>query len=157
MSTPTSPRLTGSVATSRRTRADWLKTLTPNRIMMILVVAGYAVVNIRMQLVFFGGGNIFAKYQVATSAADAHRIAQDAYYAKTAFLLLLLILLTFKVAPALAAGISFVTYSIIMVVFFGFNGTTTAYFIGSVALFASYFVKWPRRWTTRTTPEPALG
>jgi len=31
-----------------------------------------------------------------------------------------------------------------MLIFFGFNPSTTAYALAAVALLASYFVKWPR-------------
>ena len=47
-----------------------------NRIVTILIIIGYIVVNISMQINFFSGNNIFDKYQVATSAKDAVQIAQ---------------------------------------------------------------------------------
>ena len=59
--------------------------------LIILFVLGYVLVNVRMEVAFFSGQDIFSKYQVATSPADALRIAQDAYFAKTAFLLILLV------------------------------------------------------------------
>ena len=46
-----------------------------------------------MQADFFAGRDIFAKYQQTANAVDALRVAQEAYYAKTGFLLLLLILM----------------------------------------------------------------
>lgn len=133
--------------------ASWKESMSPNLLIMMLVVAGYVVVNIRMQINFFGGHDIFSKYQVASSATDAPRIAQDAYFAKTGFLLLLLILLTFDVPVGLAAGLSFLSYSAMMVIFFGFNVSTTAYAVGSVVLLGSYFVKWPpgRRHTSMSS------
>jgi hypothetical protein len=120
-------------------------TTSLNRIVIILFVLGYVLVNVRMEVAFFSGQDIFSKYQVATSPADALRIAQDAYFAKTAFLLILLALLTATVPFGLAAGLSFVAYAIMMLVFFGFNITTTAYAVGALIVLASYFVEWPWR------------
>jgi hypothetical protein len=120
-----------------------------NRIVIFVVVAGYMFVNIRMQMVFFAGPatpehNIWSKYQIATTWEDALRIGQDAYYAKTGWLVILLALQAFNVPFGLAFGLSFVCYAIAMLIFFGLNPTTTAYMVGAVALLASYFVKWPR-------------
>ncbi|MBM7060666.1 hypothetical protein JQX08_08080 [Pseudomonas sp. UL073] len=113
-----------------------------NRLLIILIVAGYAVVNITMQLDFFAGRDIFAKYQVASDAVQALRIAQEAYYAKTAFLLLLLILLTCRVSFELGFGLAFLTYAVLMLAFFGPGRSTGIYLAGSVALLASYL--WER-------------
>ena len=57
-----------------------------NRIAMVVVVAGYVLVNLLMQADFFAGRDIFAKYQQTANAVDALRVAQEAYYAKTGFL-----------------------------------------------------------------------
>jgi len=57
--------------------------MSVNRKVIFLGVAFYLLVNIRMRINFFAGGNIFSKYQTRTSPIDALRIAQDAYYAKT--------------------------------------------------------------------------
>ncbi|MDH4580732.1 hypothetical protein E8F20_02455 [Pseudomonas sp. BN415] len=113
-----------------------------NRILILLVVAGYVVVNISMQIDFFAGRDIFAKYQATTSAADALIVAKQAYYAKTAFLLTLLILLALRVPFELGFGVSFVTYALLMLAFFGLERSTTIYLVASVALLGSYF--WDR-------------
>jgi hypothetical protein len=120
-----------------------------NRIVIFIFVAGYLFVNISMQTVFFGGPatvehNIWSKYQIATTWQDALRIGQDAYYAKTGWLVILLVMQAFKVPFGLALGLSFACYAIAMLIFFGFNPSTAAYAVGAVALLASYFVKWPR-------------
>lgn len=126
-----------------------MKSISINRIVIFFVVIGYLLVNIRMQTVFFGGPatpdhNIWSKYQAATSWQDALRIGQDAYYAKTGWLVILLAMQALKVPFALAFGLSFVCYAIAMMIFFGINPTTTAYALGAVVLLASYFVKWPQ-------------
>jgi hypothetical protein len=41
---------------------------------------------------FFTGRDIFAKYQETATAVDALRVASEAYYAKTGFLHILLVL-----------------------------------------------------------------
>lgn len=105
-----------------------------------MVIAGYLIVNVAMQLDFFAGRDIFAKYQVATSAAHALVIAQKAYYAKTAFLLILLALLACGVSFPLSFGLSFVVYAICMLVFFGLGRPTVLYSVASVALMGSYFL-----------------
>lgn len=115
-----------------------------NRIAIFVVVAGYLFVNIRMQNDFFAGRDIFSKYQVATSLENGLHIAQEAYFAKTSFLLILIILQAFSVPFGLALGLSFVAYAIEMLVFFGFNTSTTLYVVGAVFVLASYFVKWPQ-------------
>jgi len=123
-----------------------MKTKAPsiNKIVIFIAVAFYLVVNIGMQINFFAGRNIFSKYQIPTSPIDALRIAQDAYYAKTGWLVILLVLQAFNVPFGLACGLSFACYAIAMLIFFGFNPSTTAYAVVAVALLASYFVKWPR-------------
>ena len=88
--------------------------------------------------------NIWSKYQIATTWQDALRIGPEAYYAKTGWLVILLALQTFNVPLGLAFGLSFACYAIAMLIFFGFNPSTTAYVVAAVALLASYFVKWPR-------------
>lgn len=118
--------------------------MSPNRIAIFVVVAGYLFVNARMQNDFFAGRDIFAKYQVATSPETALHIAQEAYFAKTSFLLILIILQAFSVPFGLALGLSFVAYAVEMLVFFGFNTSTTLYLVGGIVVLASYFVKWPQ-------------
>jgi hypothetical protein len=111
-----------------------------NRIVIILVVAGYALVNTLMQIDFFAGRDIFAKYQETATAADALAVAHKAYYAKTAFLLILLILQTCKVPFNLGFALSFFAYALLMLIFFGFAVPTTIYLIASVALLGSYAI-----------------
>ena len=126
-----------------------------NRLLIILIVAGYAVVNITMQLDFFAGRDIFAKYQVASDAVQALRIAQEAYYAKTAFLLLLLILLTCRVSFELGFGLAFLAYAVLMLAFFGLGRSTAIYLGAAVALLGSY--AWERlRASKRKTFNPTL-
>lgn len=91
--------------------------MTLNRIVIYLVVFGYVIVNIFMQMDFFTGRNIWAKYyQVDTGLTSNQNqefgtgeleAGRKAYYAKTAFLLYLLILLVFNVPFPLGFGISF--------------------------------------------------
>ena len=85
-----------------------------NRIVIWVVVAGYTVVNVLMQIDFFAGRNIFAKYQETATAVDALRVAEKAYYAKTSWPVLLLILSAFGVPFALAFALSMSVYVIIM-------------------------------------------
>ncbi|MDR1054267.1 MAG: hypothetical protein LBL90_00165 [Prevotellaceae bacterium] len=59
-----------------------------NRIITILIVIGYVLANISMQVNFFKGNIIFDKYQVAISAADTIQIIQKTYYTKMGFLLI---------------------------------------------------------------------
>ena len=110
-----------------------------NRIVMWLVVAAYVVVNVLMEINFFSGRDIFAKYKETSTAVDGLRVAQEAYFAKTGFLLLLLILLVFRVRFALAFALSLSAYVIMMVVFFGITLMTGLYLIGAIILLASYF------------------
>jgi hypothetical protein len=110
-----------------------------------LAVIGYLVVNVRMQLNFFAGRNIFEKYRVAADAAQALSVAQQAYFAKTGWLLLLLILLSCNVPFGLGFGLSYVAYATTMLVFFGLNVTTTIYLLTALAVLASYFVGGGRR------------
>jgi hypothetical protein len=82
-----------------------------NRIVSFIIVAGYLLVNIRMQMVFSAGPptpehNIWSKYQIATTWQDALRIAQEAYYAETGWLVLLLVLLVFNVPFGFAFGLT---------------------------------------------------
>lgn len=111
-----------------------------NRILILAAVAGYLFVNIGMQVDFFAGRDIFSKYQQASSPAEAHLIAEKAYYAKTAFLLILLVLLTCNVPFGLGFGLSFLAYAAIMLAFFGIHMITAAYLVASVALLGSWFV-----------------
>lgn len=120
-----------------------------NRIVIFAIVAGYVFVNVRMQMVFFSSPatvehNIWSKYQLATTWQEALRIGQDAYYAKTEGLLILVALQAFGVPFGLAFGLAFVGYAATMLIFFGLTPATAAYMVGAVALLASYFVKWPR-------------
>jgi len=110
-----------------------------NKITIWLVVIGYLVVNVRMQVEFFSGRNIFAKYHAAANAVEALSDAQHAYYAKTAFLLVLLFLQACNMSFGLSFGLSFFAYAILMLIFFGFGTATTLYLLGSAALLASYF------------------
>jgi hypothetical protein len=114
-----------------------------NRIVILAAVAGYLLVNIGMQIDFFAGRDIFSKYQEASSPAEAHLIAEKAYYAKTAFLLILLVLLTCNVPFGLGFGLSFLAYAAIMLVFFGLGRMTAAYLAGSTVLLVSYFIDRP--------------
>ncbi len=88
-----------------------------NRIVIFLGVAFYLLVNIRMQINFFAGRNVFSKYQIPASLIDALRIAQDAYYAKTGWLVILLALQALNVPLGLACGLSFACYPIAMLIF----------------------------------------
>ena len=120
-----------------------------NRIVIFVILAGYVFVNVRMQMVFFSSTptaehNIWSKYQMATTWQDALRIGQDAYYTKTGGLLILVALQAFGVPFGLAFGLAFVCYASAMLIFFGLNPATTVYMVGAVALLASYFVKWPQ-------------
>ena len=110
-----------------------------NRIATILIIIGYLVVNIMMQVNFFSGNNIFNKYQVATSEANAVQIAQKAYYAKTAFLLILLILqvISGNFYRSFAWAISI--YSIIMLCFFGIKVPVIMYVCGGLLSLSSYY------------------
>jgi hypothetical protein len=112
-----------------------------NRFISIVVVAGYIIVNLLMQVDFFAGRNIFAKYQTTTTAVDALKVAQEAYYAKTGFLLILLVLLTFRTTFALAFALSFSAYAVMMLVFFGIKLPTALYLIGAFALMGSYLLE----------------
>jgi hypothetical protein len=85
-----------------------------NRIVILVVVAGYVVVNVLMQIDFFAGRNIFAKYKETATAVDALRVGEEAYFAKTGFLLILLVL----------SALSLSAYVIMMLVFFGINLST---------------------------------
>jgi len=110
-----------------------------NRIITILIIIGYVVVNIMMQINFFKGNNIFDKYQIAVSAEDAVKIAQQAYYAKTGFLLILLILQIVggnfyrSFAWALSA------YSIMTLCFFGTKLPVVLYLFGGLLSLFSYY------------------
>lgn len=117
-----------------------LKKISLNRITIWLVIIGYLVVNIGMQIKFFANQNIFDKYQVATDAVDALSIAQHAYYAKTAFLLILLVLLASRVPFGLGFGLSFLSYAVLMFIFFGLGTATMLYLVAAIALLASYFI-----------------
>ena len=110
-----------------------------NRIVTILIIIGYIVVNISMQINFFSGNNIFDKYQVATSATDAVQIAQKSYYAKTGFLLILLILQIIGGNFYRSFAWSLSVYSLIMLCFFGIKVPTILYAFGSVLSLSSYY------------------
>src|SRR5258708_23257629 len=98
-----------------------------NRIAMVVVVAGYVLVNLLMQADFFAGRDILAKYQQTANAVDALRVAPEAYYANTGFLLLLLILMVFAVSFPLGFAASFSAYAIMMSVFFAVKLPTALY------------------------------
>ena len=70
---------------------------------------------------------------------DALRVTEKAYYAKTGFLLILIILSVFKVRFALAFALSMSAYVIMMLVFFGIKLLTALYLIGTMTLLVSYF------------------
>ena len=107
--------------------------------MTILIIIGYVIVNISMQINFFSGNNIFDKYQVATSATDAIQIAQKSYYAKTGFLLTLLILQIIGGNFYRSFAWSLSVYSLIMLCFFGIKVPTILYALGSVLSLSSYY------------------
>jgi hypothetical protein len=111
-----------------------------NRIVIFVVVAGYVAVNLLMQFDFFAGRDIFAKYQETTTAVEALRVAQQAYYAKTGFLLILLILSAFRMSFPLGFALSFSAYALMMLAFFGIKLPTLLYLGGAVALVASYLL-----------------
>ena len=110
-----------------------------NRIVTILIIIGYIIVNISMQINFFSGNNIFNKYQVATSATDAIQIAQKSYYAKTGFLLVLLILQIIGGNFYRSFAWSLSVYSLIMLCFFGIKVPTILYALGSILSLSSYY------------------
>lgn len=112
-----------------------------NKCVIWLVVLGYVVVNVTMQVDFFAGHDIFDKYRKAATAGQALSIAQQAYYAKTAFLLALLVLQACSVRFALAFGLAFALYAALMLVFFGLSLVTALYALAAVALLASYWVE----------------
>ena len=116
-----------------------IKDMSINRIVIWVVVAGYVVVTVLMQIDFFAGRNIFAKYQETATAVDALRVAEKAYYAKTSWLVLLLVLSVFGVPFALGFALSMSVYVIIMLVFFGIKLPIAIYLIGAIALLGSYF------------------
>ncbi|WDS36717.1 hypothetical protein [Pseudoxanthomonas sp.] len=111
-----------------------------NKVVIWLVVLGYLFVNVSMQLDFFAGRNIFDKYQQANDAVQALSIAQHAYYAKTAFLLILLILLASNVRFGLGFGVAFLAYALTMLAFFGIGAVTLVYLGAAIALLASYLI-----------------
>jgi hypothetical protein len=126
-----------------------IKPMSINTIIIWIFVLGYLWVNVRMQFIFFSGPpsaeqNIWSKYQTATSTVDALRIGQDAYYSKTGWILILLILQALRMPFGLALGLSTACYAVAMVAFFGFNASTTIYSISALALLVSYFVKRPQ-------------
>lgn len=117
--------------------------MNTNRWMVWLVVVGYLAVNVTMQIDFFAGRDIFAKYQQAATAAEQLLIASEAYYAKTAFLLILLVLLAAGVPFGLAFALSFLAYAGCMLAFFGWGRATGVYTVASLALLGSYV--WDRK------------
>ena len=110
-----------------------------NKIITILIIIGYVVVNILMQINFFKGNNIFGKYQIAISETDAVQIAQKAYYAKTTFLLILLILQVIGGNFYRSFAWSISAYSIIMLCFFGIKVITILYLLGGLLSLSSYY------------------
>ena len=126
-----------------------IKSMSINAIIIWIFVLGYLWVNVHMQLIFFSGPpsaeqNIWSKYQIATSTVDALRIGQDAYYSKTGWILILLILQALRLPFGLALGLSAVCYAVAMVAFFGFNASTTIYSISALALLVSSLIKRPQ-------------
>jgi hypothetical protein len=133
-----------------------VKLMSINRIAIWIFLLGYLWVNVRMQLIFFSGPpsaeqNIWSKYQMATSTVDALRIGQDAYYSKTGWILILLILQALRMPFGLALGLSTVCYAVTMAAFFGFDASTIIYSIAALALLVSYFAKRPQD-TTKPLP-----
>lgn len=123
--------------------------MTLNKLLIYLVIAGYLVVNVLMQINFFTGKNIWAKYylkdtkQTAVVASDVSaevEAGRKAYYAKTAFLLVLIIFLAFNVSFPLGFSISFVLYAALMLIFFGLNRTTGIFMAASMCTLVSYFI-----------------
>jgi len=110
-----------------------------NRIITLLFILGYIIVNVMMQFNFFSGHNIFDKYQVAASAGDAIQIAQRGYYAKTNFLLLLLIFLVVSRNIYRSIAWSLAVYCVMMLIFFGLNFTTGLYAFGGAICLISYY------------------
>ena len=111
-----------------------------NRIVTLLIIIGYVVVNIMMQINFFKGNNIFDKYQIAVSAEDAVKIAQQAYYAKTGFLLILLILQVIGGNFYRSFAWSLSAYSVMTLCFFGLKLPIILYlFGGALSLFSYYY------------------
>jgi hypothetical protein len=106
-----------------------------------LIVAGHVLFNGTLQVAFFTGGNVFGKYTVGNAPDDAVsmlEVARNAYYAKSAFLLLLVILLAARVWFSLSLAISLSTYAITMASFFGFTYTTVVYLLGALLLVGTY-------------------
>ncbi|EPG74945.1 hypothetical protein LEP1GSC058_1633 [Leptospira fainei serovar Hurstbridge str. BUT 6] len=127
-----------------------------NKMIIYIVVLGYVIVNGSMQLDFFAGKNIWEKYYKVEVSSPAEQniiermteveAGRNAYYAKTVFLLTLIILLVFNVPFRLGFGISFVFYASIMAVFFGMNRATIVYSFASVLTLASYFISSKPEW-----------
>ncbi|MEI1279762.1 hypothetical protein V6Z05_15635 [Leptospira venezuelensis] len=121
-----------------------------NKVIIRLVIGGYIFVNVFMQIDFFAGRNIWAKYykiennqvteQNYENEVSEIEAGKKAYYAKTFFLLILLILLAFNVKFPLGFGISFFSYAILMLLFFGINRPTTIYFLASALTLITYFI-----------------
>ena len=110
-----------------------------SRIITILIIIGYVVVNCMMQVNFFNGNNIFDKYQVAASASDAIGIAQKAYYAKTGFLLILLILQVIGGNFYRSFAWSLSGYGIMMLCFFGIKVPVILYVFGGLLSLLGYY------------------
>lgn len=110
-----------------------------NHIITLIIVLGYVVVNVTMQINFFKGINIFDKYQIAISPQDALDIAQKAYYAKTGFLLLLLILQIIENNFYRSFTWSMTIYGMMMIYFFGIKTPTILYISGGLLAFGSYY------------------
>lgn len=110
-----------------------------NKIVTIIIVLGYVVVNVTMQINFFNGVNIFDKYQVASSDVDAVHIAQKAYYAKTGFLLLLLIFQVIQNNFYRSFAWAMTIYGGIMLFFFGVKMPTLLYVSGGLLALISYY------------------
>jgi len=110
-----------------------------NRIITILIIIGYAITNVLMQIDFFGGNPIFNKYRLALDTDDAIKIGQQAYYAKTAFLLSLLILQVISGNFYRSFAWAFSIYCVIMLCFFGVVLPTIAYMFCALISLSSYY------------------
>jgi protein-S-isoprenylcysteine O-methyltransferase Ste14 len=73
----------------------------------------------------------------ASSEVEADR---KAYYAKTAILLILVILLAFNMSFPLGFSISFAAYATLMLIFFGVNRSTAIFSIAAFVTLVTYFI-----------------
>lgn len=116
-----------------------------NRIAIWIVATGYILVNGMLQIDFFVGRNVFAKYagkNPPTGSVDMLSIASDAYYAKTGFLLILILLQVAGLSFALSLAVSLTAYAAMMLAFFGVEPPTVLFAMGGLSLIATYL--WDR-------------